>query len=315
MQDQATHASGHVFCVERKRGPQWYAKYRVAGRQMQKRLGPAWLVGGPPAEGYFTKKTAQAALEAILTDARRSALPGIAVVGPTVADAAEEWLRHGECERGIRASTLSEYRNVVGAHIVPRFGDLPVSAVTRRDVEAWQAELLTRGRISRRTVNKILTMLHGVFERARRVWDLPSNPVADVVRKPERYSNDLDFYSADEVMELVRAAASEQDAAIFLMAAFTGLRRGELIALRWRDVLFEPEAIRVRASYSYGALTPPKSGRVRAVPMVSAVNDVLVRPELRCLHEHFFVRHAREQSAALAGAALVLGNHAHTSWD
>jgi hypothetical protein len=87
MQDQATHASGHVFCVERKRGPQWYCKYRVGGKQVQKRLGPAWVVSGPPREGYFTKKTAQAALEGLLTDARRGALPGIAVDGPTVADA------------------------------------------------------------------------------------------------------------------------------------------------------------------------------------------------------------------------------------
>jgi hypothetical protein len=46
MQDQAT-ASGHVFCVKRKRGPQWYCKYRIGGKQIQKRLGPAWTVGGP----------------------------------------------------------------------------------------------------------------------------------------------------------------------------------------------------------------------------------------------------------------------------
>jgi integrase len=118
-------------------------------------------------------------------------------------------------------------------------------------------------------------MTHGVFERARRVWDLPSNPVADVVRKPERYSNDLDFYSAEEVMQLVGAAVSEQDAAIFLTASFTGLRRGELVALRWRDVVVEREAIRVRASYSYGALTTPKSGRARTVPMVPAVAERL----------------------------------------
>jgi hypothetical protein len=173
MQDQATHASGHVFCVERKRGPQWYCKYRVGGKQVQKRLGPAWILGGLPPDGYFTKRAAQAALEAILTDARRGALPGVAVTGSTVADAAEEWPRHGECEGGIKASTLSEYRNVVDAHIVPRFGDWPIGSVLRRDVEAWQAELLMGGRLSRRTVNKILTMTNGVFERARRVWDLP----------------------------------------------------------------------------------------------------------------------------------------------
>jgi integrase len=165
---------------------------------------------------------------------------------------------------------------VVDAHIVPRFGDQSIEAVTVRQVEAWAAELLASGR-SRRTVNKILTMLHGVFERARRVWELPTNPVTDVSRRPERYSGDLDFFSPEEVMALVRAAASEQDAAIFLTAAFTGLRRGELVALRWRDVLFEQESIRVRASFSYGALTTPKSGKVRTVPMVPAVAEPLTQ--------------------------------------
>ncbi len=50
----------------------------------------------------------------------------------------------------------------------------------------------------------------------------------------------------------MRAAASEQDAAIYLTAALTGLRRGELIALRWRDVDFTGSVARVRASYSEG---------------------------------------------------------------
>jgi integrase len=270
MQLQSTHAvSGHVFCVERKRGPQWYIKYRLGPKQIQKRLGPAWQDSGGPPPGYFTKKTAEAALAAILTDARRGTVPHSPPSGATVREAAEEWLRHSEWERGVKASTLSEYRSVVDAHIVPRFGDQSIVTVTAREVEAWAAELLGSGR-SRRTVNKILTMLHGIFERARRVWNLPSNPVAEVARRPERYSGDL-----------VRAAASEQDAAIFLTAAYTGLRRGELVALRWRDLLFEQESIRVRASYSYGALTTPKSGKVRTVPMVPAVAEALARLVVR----------------------------------
>ena len=78
-------------------------------------------------------------------------------------------------------------------------------------------------------------------------------------------------------LALVRAADSEQDAAIFLTAAFTGLRRGELIALRWRDVDFAGPAIRVRASYAAGQLTTPKSGKVRAVPMAPDVAAALAR--------------------------------------
>jgi integrase len=76
-------------------------------------------------------------------------------------------------------------------------------------------------------------------------------------------------------MALVRAASSEQDAAIYLTAAFTGLRRGELLALRWRDVDFAGEVIRVRASYAEGALTTPKSGKVRSVPMAPDVATAL----------------------------------------
>jgi integrase len=88
---------------------------------------------------------------------------------------------------------------------------------------------------------------------------------------------DIDVFSPEEVMALVRAAGSRQDAAIFLTAAFTGLRRGELVALRWRDVDFARSHIRVRASYTEGGLTTPKSGKIRAVPMAPAVASTLAR--------------------------------------
>ena len=66
-----------------------------------------------------------------------------------------------------------------------------------------------------------------------------------------------------------------QDGAIFLTAAFTGLRRGELVALRWRDVDFERSAIRVSGSYANGAphLAEVRQGRV--VPMVPEVAEAL----------------------------------------
>jgi integrase len=82
-------------------------------------------------------------------------------------------------------------------------------------------------------------------------------------------------FSPEEVWALVRAAASEQDEAIFLMAAFTGPRMGELLAPRWRDVDFAGRTIRVRASYYAGQLTTPKSGRGRAVPMAPDVATAL----------------------------------------
>jgi integrase len=79
------------------------------------------------------------------------------------------------------------------------------------------------------------------------------------------------------VMAVVRPAESELDAAVFLTAAFTGLRQGELVALRWRDVDFAGQHIRVTASYTNGVLSTPKSGKVRSVPMAPAVAEALAR--------------------------------------
>ena len=83
--------------------------------------------------------------------------------------------------------------------------------------------------------------------------------------------------SPEEVWALVRALDSEQDAALFLTAAFTGSRMGELLALRWRDVDFAGSPVRVRASYYAGHLTTPKSGKVRAVPLAPDVATSLAQ--------------------------------------
>ena len=73
----------------------------------------------------------------------------------------------------------------------------------------------------------------------------------------------LDFHpTMEDYFVAKRRLFSEQDAAVYLTAAVTGLRRGELVALCWRDVDFPGQAIRVRANYSYGQLVTPKSGKV-----------------------------------------------------
>lgn len=199
--------------------------------------------------------------------------------GATFADAAAEWLRYVEHDRAVKPSTLTDYRSSVG-RLLAEFGDLPVEDLTPQRIEAWRAGLGEDQAqpLSNRTRNKALTVLGGVMERARKLYGLPSNPVRDVEKLRERYdATRFDFYSSEEVHALVRAAASEQDAAIFLTAPFSGLRRGEFIALRWRDVDFGASAIRVAGSYTNGQLTTPKSGHGRVVPMVPEVAAALAR--------------------------------------
>ena len=136
-------------------------------------------------------------------------------------------------------------------------------------IERWLAGLDKAA--STRT--KALVLMHGIFQRARKVYGLNVNPVADVEKPTQRRSGDIEVFSPEEVMALVRAATSEQDAALFLTAAFTGLRRGELIALRWRDVDFATHTIRVRATFAAAHGTTPKSGKVRSVPMAPQVAE------------------------------------------
>jgi integrase len=275
--------SGNVRRVMRRRGALWYVKYRMPDptrpgrvRQVEKMLGPEWPGKGPPPPGYFDRRSAQEALEAILTDARRGAIE-LARTGVTFEQAAVEWLRWGQHERGWKRSTLVDRRSLLRCHLLPEFGMLPINKITTRRVEAWKIGWLAE-HDARRQGAKLLAILHSIMERARKAYDLPRNPVADVDRIRVPYdAARFDFYSPEEVYALARAAASEQDAALFLTAAFAGLRRGELVALRWRDVDFSKRSIRVEGSFSHGAVTTTKGGRARAVPLVAEVAQALAR--------------------------------------
>jgi len=252
--------TGHVFRVERARGPVWYAKYRLPdGCQVQKKLGLAWTERGRPAAGYFTKRLAGDWLRSWLEEARRGTLPGLVKTGATFADATAEYLRYIEHDRGRKPSTVRGYRSAIQAHLLPAFETMAVEDVTTAEIERWLAGFVG----SVRSRNKLLIQLHGILERVRKAYGLSGNAAADVEKFPQRRSGDIEVFSPEEVWALVRAASSEQEGAIFLTAAFTGLRMGELLALRWRDVDFAGRTIRVRASYYAGQLTTPKSGKVR----------------------------------------------------
>ncbi len=232
--------------------------------------------------------------------------------GATFADAAHEYLRFVEEDKGAKPSTVTSYRSAINAHLLPAFGKRRIEDITARDIERWRSGLegastgARAGReISNKTKNNLLVLMHAIFRRAVKVWGLPLNPVSNVDRFRVRSTGDIQVFSTEEVWSLVCAAGSETDGAIFLSAAFTGLRRGELLALRWRDIDFAAHAVRVRASYAGGQLTTPKSGRVRSVPMAPDVAAALARLGRRDEHvgDDDFV-FAGEPGLPLDGSAL-----------
>ena len=225
---------------------------------------------------------------------------------PTFADAAAAWLHHLEHVKGVKPSTLLDHRYYLApadtparkrgkapaARIMKKFGHRPVASIGKVEIAHFLSRLDTEPRITPRTVNKHRQILHSVFEYAMReeTFALPANPVRGVDKRREPDATPIDFYEAEEVFALARAAelgahrdpsrpavtpaevderrrADEQDAALFLVAAFTGLRMGELLALRWRNVDFAGAKLVVEASWTAGRLTSPKSRKWRAVPL------------------------------------------------
>ena len=276
--------TGHVSLRDRKRGgPAWYVKYRLAdGRQVHQLLGPAHVGRGRPPQGYYTPKLAEEALQSLLTRAREGTLPDSKQrSGHTFNDACSEWLRYVEHDQQRKPSTTRDYLNVVNGSLIPEFGrDTPIERITTERIEEYRARLLDEGKLSRRTIQKILVLLFGICKRAKRRGWIASNPAEDVERVTVKRSGDFNVLSPVEVQAVARAAADEQDGAIFTVAAFTGLRLGELRALRWRDVEFAKQTILVRASFTHGREGTPKSGKMRSVPLIdqaAAALDALSR--------------------------------------
>ena len=281
--------TGHLQVIERARGRQYVALWRDAEGRHKKVLGPAWVkpygttprgatrwraADGPRPAGHLTPKEAEAELRSILVAAPRE--PRVGPVQHTFAEACDEWLRYIEHDRERRSSTVRDYRNTVRRYLLPHFGaSTPAARLTTDDIDAFREGLLDDGRLSRRTVQKILVLLHGILKRAKRRKWISSNPAEDAERITLKRSGDFNVLTPSEIEAVARAARDQQDAAIFLTAAYTGLRMGELRALRWADVDFAGERILVRKGVTRWEEGSPKSGRVRSVPLVDQVSRAL----------------------------------------
>ncbi|WP_249020557.1 site-specific integrase [Conexibacter sp. S30A1] len=323
-----TRVTGHVSLRQRQRGPVYYLKYRLAdGRQVQKLLGPAWTERGRPPAGCYTRKMAEDKLAEILTDERRGTL-AVEKSGATFADAAAEFLRYIEQDREREPVTIGDYRGVINGYLLPRFGERDIASITAQEIERYRDELkaLKRPDGSRRLSNRVvvrhLVVLNGIFKRAARVWKIQVNPAsADLVdRPPVRYdSGAYKTLEPDEVRLVASRMKVPEESALVLTAAFTGLRLGELLALRWRDVDWSLRRVHVERSLSqFGVEKVPKSGKVRSsvlVDEVAAALDSLSRRELFtapdnlvfCSQTGTYLSHGmmrRRFYAALDGAGL-----------
>ena len=78
-------------------------------------------------------------LQTILAAAPRAATRGRRAAGPRFASVAAEWLEHGQRKRGLKHSTLKDYRYLINTHLLPAFGELEIRPITRGHIERWHA--------------------------------------------------------------------------------------------------------------------------------------------------------------------------------
>ncbi len=257
----------------------WIARFRITGRDTSRVLGKAWTKRSQPPAGFLTRSHAEEALRQLLL-AEAGAVR--ASSGATFGEVADAYLAEleGRIQTGsFRASTLVTYRNIIARDLRPRWERRPIAGITGAEVAAFHREALARG-LSASTINQMRAIVHGIFVLAVDRFGLDQDvSVAFRRAKTRRATSDrISFYSPEEILRLVEAAANEQDAALFLTAAFTGLRASELRALRWRSVDGAASLIHVERGYTdEGGEDLPKSYRVRSVPLIPQVALALSR--------------------------------------
>jgi integrase len=329
-----------TLLVREHRGQPFYeAFWRFQGRQVKRRIGPAWLERdsgsadwrrrrGRVQDGHYDEASAHVAAAQLVSDYLSAAADRDRVErerrtrGVTFREVARSYMRWLADVAGAKPSTLRDRESVLGeagvpvkrgkgatcGHVMAALGDRPAAKITTREVNEVLATVSATG-ASASTVNKYRAVISAVFNHGCKeaTFGLPGNPVSDADKRREPSPGALVFYSPTEIEAIARALAGgrhrdpafpavsesertarqaedSQDAEIIRVAAYAGLRQGELLALRWRDVDFGGSALTVARAMSAGIESSTKSGRVRRVPLADQAAAALDRLTRR---DHF----------------------------
>jgi len=218
---------GHV----RRRGKLWNVivdiGYDEGGRRRQK-----WY------SGFKTKRAAQERLTELLTSLRSGAY--VEPSKRTLTVFLREWL--DSMRATVRPSTWAAYKMLAEVHIVPAVGMVPLQRLAAGQLNALYADLLENGRrdgkggLSPRTVAYVHATIRKALAEAVR-WQLLTRNVAEQATPPRQQPNgSLRTWSAAELRAFLAHVESDRLYAAYVLAATTGLRRGELLGLRWRDL-------------------------------------------------------------------------------
>jgi integrase len=253
--------------ISHRKDGRWEARYTIH------------TVEGPKRKVLYGKTRAEVSTK--LTKAMADRDGGIVFDsgGTTVGDYLDRWL--SDSVRGtVRESTYSRDKYLVTNHIKPALGRLKLTNLNALHLQGFYRDRLDSG-LSGSTVQKMHHVLHKALGQAVR-WDLiPRNP-ADAVKAPSPSSKEMHPLDAEQAKALLEAARGDRLEALYVLALHTGMRIGELLALKWADTDLDAATVRVRRTLTRGedgrgfvvgaATKSGKGRRVRLTPR--AVEDL-----------------------------------------
>lgn len=184
----------------------------------------------------------------------------------------------------LKFSTLDKYTNIVRDRLNPYFKDFNVEDIKPSDVKRWLYNIDDVGGKSKRIY---LGVLSGILQEALFDDVINKNPVRNV-RLPKYDTEIIKPFTADEVHQIMSLAENNNYRFYLAIAFYTGMRSGEIIALKKSDINFDKNTITVQRTRSrYGESTPKTKYSIRDIPIIELLMPYIT--ELYNLHEHEYL--------------------------
>jgi integrase len=240
--------------------------------------------GTPPVN---SKEAAKASEQAWREEQKHGAPPKAKEV-PTLRAFAADYLADVKLHRS--PATHHNRAGILRTHLLPRWGHLRLDAITVARINELKKDLLATHKVS--TINEVLSGLSNILRTAVSWGRLRSAPKVARLPKPveDGADEEFDFLSHDE-LEALLTCATPTERAMVAVAARAGLRRGEVVSLRWVDVDLAQRRLRVRRNVWRSTSRPTKSKRARTVPLAGSV--VAALSALPQAHERVFTAGAK----------------------
>ena len=155
-----------------------------------------------------------------------------------------EWL--AIMKHTVAPGTFERYEQYIRVHAIPALGRIRLGRLTPQHFQGLYQDKLAAG-LSPTTVSHLHVVLHGAFAEAVR-WGLLPRNVVSLVRPPRKAHVEVVALTVEQARALLAAAAGNRFEALFMLSVKTGMRRDELLALRWEDVELDRGMLQVRGT-------------------------------------------------------------------